>query len=223
MSMSWGREQQGCSVTNLQGTLSLSQTSAVNWVGSFLPPALEELTRFSVSFSRSSTSSQTLLTGCGVVVVEVVVVGGGVDGVPARNVSLFNGLSAPISSPVVTTSCRDDWAGVFSDAIWARLPLPARLESRIFVSMLLSRYCCPLNFENPDPAFFFFFQPPWNCSSWSDFLISPDGAWAWYFLIKSGLNWLVLLELKLLIFEKKLSSCWLRGLFSRVFFFCCWR
>ena len=109
MSISWGREQQGCSVTNLQGTRSFSQTSAVNIVGSFrFPPPLS---RFSVSFSVSETSTQSLLTGGLGVVVVVVVVVVAVEVVPEiKHFTLqqFQRYNVTISSPVVTTSCRDD-------------------------------------------------------------------------------------------------------------------
>ena len=65
MSIPCGREQQGCSVTNLQGTLSLEHISSVNSSGSFLL-ATWLLPLFSVSFSVWSTRpANTLLPGVG--------------------------------------------------------------------------------------------------------------------------------------------------------------
>ena len=56
MPMSWGSWQQGCSVTNLHGTRSLSHNSSVNTSAtSFLLLLVASFTMFSVSFSDISS------------------------------------------------------------------------------------------------------------------------------------------------------------------------
>ena len=72
MLMPWGRAQQGCSVTNLQGTRSLSHSARVNTTDLPRPPATP--TSLAASSSASSLGVVGGGGGGGVVVVVVVVV-----------------------------------------------------------------------------------------------------------------------------------------------------